>query len=112
MSEAIKITATLDAYVTDVARLPDVREAISDPERHQWAVARMNFNDWDMSKMWTRVGSADITVTLSSKDEQVAAAIKSLNGQIEEARAKFLTFQADMLERISKLQALEYVEAE
>jgi alkylated DNA nucleotide flippase Atl1 len=108
----IKITATVGAYVTEYRDAATMVEAL-EKGRGEYVVGNfLAYAGHDMSKTWTRVGTAEITVTLASRDEQVQAAVKALNGQLESARAEFMEKQAQIMERISKLQALEYVEAQ
>lgn len=112
MSEAIKITATVGAYLAGHRGSPaDIVEAVStkDNKVHTALVGTiLTYSAYDMSNTWTRVGDAQITVTFLPYDEQVASAIKALQGELDEARRKFMELQSSVMERISKLQALEY----
>jgi hypothetical protein len=108
MSKQIKITAIVGAYLTSQKNIAHLVEACEDHEMHRDLVGSiLTYSAWDMSKTWAKVGEAEITVTLASKDEQVAAAITALRGQLDLERAKFLQTQSEILERINKLQALE-----
>lgn len=112
MNAPVKITATVGAYLTEYREHADLLHYMEDPERHSGLVGNfVAYSAHDMSRCWQRIGEAQITLSLSSKDEMVQSAIKALNGQIEEARAKFMEKQAELLERISKLQALEFTPA-
>ncbi len=108
-----QIKTTVTAYLRDPKCIGEFTELVTNPDNHAYLVGRyLVFCDHDMSKVWPRIGEAEITISIGSQDEQVCAAIKVMQGQIDEARSKFLTFQAEMLERINKLQALEMAVAE
>ena len=112
MNAPVTITATVDAYITEYRQPADLLRHVEDPEHHRELVGSfIAYSSYDMSRSWTRVGEAQITLILSSKDEMVQSAIKALKGQIEKARAEFMEKQAELLERISKLQALEFTPA-
>jgi hypothetical protein len=84
--------------------LLDVREG-----NQQEAVNSLSFYSGDMDKgrdPWTRVGEADITVRLFSRDEMVTSQLRTLQSELNEARAEWLTKQKALLEQINKLQAL------
>jgi hypothetical protein len=61
-----------------------------------------------MSKIagWSLIGSAEVAVSFFPRDELVTQELKSLQAQLDHARAEWLTKQQEILERISKLQAL------
>lgn len=64
---------------------------------------------WDLSKgdyPYTAVGDADVTLRIFSRDVMVTSQIEALKGQLDAERAKWLTKQQEILDRISKLQAL------
>lgn len=61
----------------------------------------------DLGDDYTQIGTAEISITLLSASETAAAEMASLNAQLQEVRAQFLAKQSLILERISKLQALE-----
>lgn len=112
MAKQIKITATVGAYMTGHRNPAELVEACENPDMHTELIGSiLTYSAWDMSKTWARVGDAEITVTLASKDEQVAAAITALRGQLDKERAKFLQLQSEIMDRISKLQAIEFTEA-
>lgn len=109
MADTVKITATVGAYLRSEENRPDFVMALREPECYARLMGSvLCFSDFDMSRTWARIGTAEITVTVMAEDAQVAEAVKTLKSQIEEARAKFLQFQADALEKISKLSALTY----
>lgn len=112
MNTPIKITATVDAWLTSSYNsLDKLLSAGDDPAA---TLSMLGFASHDMSGgayPWTRVGTAEITVTFVSVRDAAAAQIETLNAELAQERAKWLDAQSKILERISKLQALEYVEA-
>jgi hypothetical protein len=109
MKEAIKITATVGAYLPDHNSPVQVIDAIGDPSKHARLIgSTLFYAAHDMSKTWMRVGDAEITLTLKPRDEQVAAAVTALQGQLAKERAESHQRQQAILEQISKVQALEY----
>jgi hypothetical protein len=54
------------------------------------------------------VGVATITVTLHPRDELVAKELEGLNTQLQKVRAENHMRENAILDRISKLQALEH----
>ena len=57
------------------------------------------------------IGDADVVVTIRSQKEIVQAQLNSLNEALNRERADSQVRQNLILEQISKLQAIEYVEA-
>ncbi len=55
---------------------------------------------------WIRMGEADITVRLISKDEQTQQAVAALNAKLDDLRAAYLTKQQEIMRQISELQAI------
>jgi predicted PhzF superfamily epimerase YddE/YHI9 len=113
MSEPIIIKGTVRAWLTSTSdRLDRLLEQIkTDPAD---AVTQLGYSAHDMdngSYPWAHIGTAEITVTLHSKDAIVSAQIKTLNGELQKERAESQRRQNAILDRISKLSALEYVEA-
>ncbi len=65
----------------------------------------------NFGKGYTRVGEADVTVRLIPRDEQTKLAVQSLQKKLDELRAQYLQAQHEILERITKLQALPMADA-
>jgi hypothetical protein len=108
MNNPITITATLPAWVTSSRRVSAMLDAVKDG-KHQAAAEDMYFTASEMDKgdsPWTRVGEADVTVRLFSRDELVTSQLRTLQNELDHARAEWLTKQQALLEQISKLQAL------
>lgn len=57
------------------------------------------------------IGDADVVVTVRSQKEIVQGQLDSLNAALKQERADSQVRQNLILEQISKLQAIEYVEA-
>lgn len=75
------------------------------------AVSEMTYINHDMSSAedWTEVGVAQITVTLHPRDVVVEKELAGLKQQLEKVRADNHMRENAILDRISKLQAIEYV---
>lgn len=75
------------------------------------AVSGMTYINHDMNgtEDWTEVGTAQITVTLHPRDVVVEKELASLKQQLEKVRADNYMRENMILDRISKLQAIEYV---
>jgi hypothetical protein len=104
----ITITATLKAWVTSCRSVDEVLNAVKEG-KHTDAADAMCFYSGDMAKgvsPWTLIGEADVTVRLHSRDQLVSNQLASLQAELAEARAEWLTKQQQLLDRISKLQAL------
>jgi hypothetical protein len=113
MNAPVKITATVGAYLPDHNSPVLVLDALGDPSKHARLVgSTLFYASHDMSKTWMRVGDAEITLTLAPKDEQVAAAVRALQGQLETERAESMRRQQAILDQLSKVQAIEYTPAD
>lgn len=108
MKAPITLIATLPAWITSTKSVDRILRYIEEGQ-HQVAMASMYFCDGNMDKgtdPWVRVGEADITVRLHSKDELVSSQLAALQQELSAARAEWLTKQQQILEQISNLQAL------
>lgn len=114
MTSPIKFTATMRAWLTGTGyQLRDLQRAIAAKSDIE-VIDALTFSNCDMetgANPWVPVGTAEVTVTLESRDAVVTAALAALQRELEHERAAWLTKQQAILDRISKLQALEYVEA-
>lgn len=109
MTSPVKITATVGAYLPDHNSPLQVLDALGDPAKHARLVgSTLFYAAHDMSKTWMRVGDAEITLTLAPRDEQVAAAVKALQGQLAKERAESMQRQQAILDQLAKVQAIEY----
>lgn len=106
----LTITATVAAWMSkhenpmrilDAIERDDTLDAIH-AIAFYGAADRKTFGDW------IRVGEADVTVRLLPRDEQVRAAMAGLQAELDRTRAEWMTKQQEILERISKLQAITY----
>ena len=112
MSQPITITATLPAWLPSWETATTFLDLVKDG-KHQDAINKLHFTTGNMaagSDPWARVGDAEITVTLAPRDDIVAAQLKSLDAELKNARAEWMTKQQAILDRISKLQALDYTQ--
>lgn len=76
------------------------------------AVNYLSTADSDMSSVgWVQVGTASITVKLLDTSTVVEHQVAALKKELQEVRAEAQMKENAILARISKLQAIEYVEA-
>jgi hypothetical protein len=109
-SKPIAFTATSRAWLTGVGyQLRELQKAIEGRE-DKAVVESLCFSNHDMgagSNPWACVGTAEITVTLYTRDSIVAASLAVLKKELDEERAKWLTKQKEILDQINSLQAIE-----
>lgn len=110
MTKPIQFTGTTKVWTTSQWRnvehiLHIVKEGSFDE-----AASKMTYINHDMSRIegWAEVGVATITVTFHPRDEIVAKELEGLNTQLQKVRAENHMRENAILDRISKLQALEY----
>jgi hypothetical protein len=108
MNAPITITATVGAWLTSTSKSVEdvVRAAETDPQE---AASDLGYSNFDMasgSYPWVRVGEAEIKVTLLPREQVASEQIKVLQSELDAERAKWLTAQQAILDRINKLQAL------
>lgn len=74
------------------------------------AISDMSYINHDMSDAtdWAEVGVAQITVTLYPREELVAKELDGLKAQLQKVRAENEMRENAILDRISKLLALEH----
>jgi hypothetical protein len=108
MNEPITITATLPAWLPNFQPLDRMLSHLKAGNSN--AVADMlTYTDNDMGTgrdPYALVGEATITVRLMPHDALTAARINSLQRELEAGRAEWMERQQQIMERISKLQAL------
>lgn len=116
MSEPITVTTTVAAWLQNSEYSGRPQDLIAALEKGDpvavvnmlvlyGSPAKEKFSDY------VRVGEADVTVRLLPRDEQTRLALASLNAKLEQLRGAYLQRQQEIMEQISKLQALDYVEA-
>lgn len=111
MNAPVTISATVGAWLSPTYTPADLLDAINNEKRKDRLVGQViaySNNKMDEHCNWTRVGTAEITVTLVSRDEVVSEAVKALQKQLEEERAESMQRQNAILDRISKLSALTF----
>jgi len=113
--EQIKITATVAAWLHGGygSEPQDMLAAIEKGDSVRVINMMALYGKPEMSAFgdYVRVGEADVTLRLLPRDEQTRKAVETLNRKLNELRAAYLTKQQEIMEQISKLQALDYVEA-
>jgi hypothetical protein len=114
MSSAKTITGTAKVWTTSKWRGIDSIDHMIDKGENDEAISAMTYINHDMSSAdeWVEVGLAQITVTFHPREELVAKELEGLKSQLEKVRADNHMRENAILDRISKLQAIEYVEAE
>jgi hypothetical protein len=106
MSTPITITATLPAWASCSYTASKMLRHLKAGEQQKAADA-LFFASTDMGPSgWVRVGEADLTVRVHSESAIVAGQLQALQRELDNARAEWMTKQQEILERISKLQAL------
>lgn len=108
MAQTIRITATVPAWLPSYRNPVELLDTIQDGQPVD-AIQMIAFAPVDMSGSgWVQVGSADVTLTIASRDEAIAQAVSVLNAKLQEERAESQRRQQAILAQISKLQALTY----
>lgn len=110
MNTPVKITGTAKVWTTSKWRgIDEINHMIAEGENDE-AISGMTYINHDMSDVeeWAEVGVATITVTFHPRDEIVAKELEGLNTQLQKVRAENHMRENAILDRISKLQALEY----
>jgi hypothetical protein len=76
-------------------------------------IGELFFCSHDMTNSgWVEVGYADVAVVLIDENEAAAKELEVLRQQLKEVRAENQQRENAILDRISKLQAIEYVEVQ
>jgi hypothetical protein len=110
MTAPITFTGTTKVWTTSQWRNVDhILHLVKEGDFDE-AASGMTYTNNDMSDTdrWVEVGVATITVTLHPRDELVAKELESLNTQLQKVRAENHMRENAILDRISKLQALEH----
>ena len=107
----IKFTGTAKVWTTSKWRDIDHILHTVTAGRLDEAVAEMAYINLDMSdtEEWAEVGIAEITVTLHPRDVVVEKELSGLKQQLEKVRAENHMRENAILDRIGKLQAIDYV---
>lgn len=111
MNNAIQISATTTAWLASWRSVDDLMDGLKNGD-YQKIVDYLSYASWDMARgenPYTEIGQATITVSIMPRDQLAAAQVKALKKELENERAKFMERQAEILEQINKLQAIEYV---
>lgn len=111
MTAPYRFTGTVKVWTTSKWRDLDYVLDVLKKGKHAEAVEALQFANHNMSDCedWTEVGTAEITVTLHPRDVVVEKELAGLKQQLEKVRAHNHMRENAILDRISKLQAIEYV---
>jgi hypothetical protein len=110
----ITVTATVSVWLNNSeysrSRPQDLVAALErgDPLAVVNAVAFYGPADKEKFSDCIKVGVADITMRLISRDEQTRMALEGLNEQLQKLRAAYQERQQEILTQISKLQAITF----
>ena len=110
MSTPVKITGTAKVWTTSTwSGIDQINNMIAEGKNDE-AISGMTYLNNDMSGMegWTEVGIAEITVTFYPREDVAAKELVGLNTQLQKVRAENHMRENAILDRISKLQALEF----
>ena len=110
MSTPITFTGTTKVWTTSPWRNIDhVLETVKQGHLNE-ATDELSFTNNDMSNVedWVEVGVATITITFHPREKLVAKELEGLNTQLQKVRAENQQRENAILDRISKLQALEW----
>jgi hypothetical protein len=111
MTTPNKFTGTVKVWTSSSWRdITYVLDALKQGKTEE-VVGELTYTNNDMSDCegWTEVGTAEITVTLHLRDTIVEKELAGLKQQLEKVRADNYMRENAILDRISKLQAIEYV---
>lgn len=114
MSTPTQFTGTTKVWTTSPwGNIDSVLHTIKEGNLDE-AASALTYINHDMSETdgWAEVGIATITVTFHPREAVVAKELEGLKAQLEKVRADNHMRENAILDRISKLQAIEYVEAE
>lgn len=108
----MKITATTNAFITNDVGVHHFTDALSAGNEAR-AFDRLVYAPDHMLGFegWVHVGTAHITVDLLPQDQIQSAQLAALKAKLQEVRAENQQRENAILDAISKLTALEYVEA-
>ena len=110
MTKPIQFTGTTKVWTTSHWRnIEHILHTVKEGQLDE-AASMLTYINHDMSgtKEWTEVGIAEITVTFYPREDAVAKELEGLNKQLQKVRAENHMRENAILDRISKLQALEY----
>ena len=107
----MKIETTQTAYISSAYDMSMFMRALSQGKTDE-AAKRTTTADCDMTDSgWTKVGIAHISIELLDVKDIQHEQLAALQAQLQKERADSQVRQNLILEQISKLQAIEYVEA-
>lgn len=107
----MKIETTTNAFVTNDYQMRGLLDAIKEGNQDR-AVEQLTYAPDHMIgyEGWIHVGTARITVELLPVEDMQSAQLAALKAELQKVRAENQQRENAILDAISKLQALEYVE--
>lgn len=110
MSNPITLTETRGAWLGSAYQPHEFAAALTRGDESGAAGMLLFSSSTDCAAQfnWTKVGEAQITVTLMPQEEQVRAAVESLQRRLQQERADSQRRQQEILAAINKLQALTF----
>lgn len=110
----MKITGKQKAWLTNqYTTVQDIKDVAScgDAERALGMVFLSSTTNDMSSSGWIHVGWADVTFEFINEDQVLQAQVSAINKQIDAVREDANQKVAALTDRLSKLQAITYVEA-
>lgn len=105
----MKTPVTIKAWATSDWAMEELLDGLNSGDMTK-TVGRLLFSHHDMSNKpgWVHVGTAQITVDILPVDQLQHSQLAALQAELQKERADSQVRQNLILERISKLQALEF----
>jgi len=97
-----KFTATLTAYITDT------RTDLEGLKNSESPVSKVTMCASDMSEFWIKVGTAQVTLTLSDEKEVLASMVAVIDSQIQQTYAEAEATVTDLKRKKEQLLAISY----
>ena len=110
MSAPITFTGTVKAWTTSKWHgIEHILHSVSQGKLDE-AASDLTYINHDMSSAenWAEVGVATVTVTLHPREALVEKELQGLAAQLQKVRAENQLRENAILDRISKLQAIDY----
>lgn len=110
MNDPIKITASVSVWLSSCYTVHELLTAIKEGNGEKVAEMTLTYGppEKDTFSDLSKAGIAEITYNIFPRDQLTRAQIATLHNELEQARLAFASKQAEILERISKVQALEF----
>jgi hypothetical protein len=112
MSKPITITATRAVWINQYHTPAELLSYLERGEHGRIVDIVSVYGSPDMDKFgdtYTRIGEADVTLRLLPRDEQTKLAVQALQQKLDQLRAAYMAKQQEIMDQISRMQAIEYV---